>query len=113
MADNIFRRFIDGLSLKNNKGQMNIHNEIQYIDSLDNFEDLLHKIGSIFSNRMFTSSGQFVNRIQMYNDYEYILRRIPETSKAIQLIVSYILKPDVIDNEVLLFEGDNSDIVSL
>jgi hypothetical protein len=57
MADNIFRRFIDGLSLRNNKSQMNIHNEIQYIDNLDNFEDLLHKIGSIFSNRMFTSSG--------------------------------------------------------
>jgi hypothetical protein len=49
----------------------------------------------------------------MYNDYEYILKRIPETSKAIQLIVSYILKPDTIENEVLLFEGDNSDIIDL
>jgi hypothetical protein len=49
----------------------------------------------------------------MYNDYEYILKRIPETSKAIQLIISYILKPDTIENEVLLFEGDNSDIIDL
>ena len=113
MADNIFRRFIDALSPKNNRNQMNIHNDIQYIDSLDNFDDILQKIGSIFSNRMLTSSGQFVNRIQMYNDYEYILKRIPETSKAIQLIISYILKPDTIENEVLLFEGDNSDIIDL
>jgi hypothetical protein len=57
MADNIFRRFIDVLSPKNNRNQMNIHNDIQYIDSLDNFDDILQKIGSIFSNRMLTSSG--------------------------------------------------------
>jgi hypothetical protein len=57
MADNIFRRFIDVLLPKNNRNQMNIHNDIQYIDSLDNFDDILQKIGSIFSNRMLTSSG--------------------------------------------------------
>jgi len=57
MADNIFRRFIDALSPKNNRNQMNTHNDIQYIDSFDNFDDILQKIGSIFSNRMLTSSG--------------------------------------------------------
>jgi len=57
MADNIFKRFIDVLSLRNNKNQSDIHNDIQYIDNLDNFEDLLHKIGSIFSNKTFTNSG--------------------------------------------------------
>jgi len=57
MADNIFKRFIDALSLRNNRNQLNVHSDIQYIDNLDNFEDLLHKIGNIFSNRMFTASG--------------------------------------------------------
>lgn len=101
-GNNFFNRLFTQLTPRKEE----ISNTTNYVQDLSGFDDIITKLGSLFSNRSFMT-GQFANRIQLYNDYEYILKRIPETSKALNLIISYILKPDVIEEQSLLI--DDSD----
>lgn len=110
MAENFIQKLIKSISFKSKSSE--IHK--QKFDSDFNILQNYQKIFTNFFSRNVLNSqySQMSQRINLYYDYRYILHKIPETSKQVKLIISYILKPDILENESIVFNNSDNQFLT-
>lgn len=104
--DNIFFKIIK--TFQNQLNGLKTNNNQQSQINNDNYELNIDQLTKIF-NKQLTNSGLFQkNELhEIYTDYEFIYSHIPEQNKSLRLLTSYILKPDSLTENTIIFKYQN------
>lgn len=110
MAENFIQKFIRSLTFRTKNSKLNTQ---KYTSDLSDYKELQNLFVSFFNRNILSLQySQSQQRINLYYDYKYILSKIPETSKQVKLIISYILKPDILENETIIFNSSNNSLLT-
>lgn len=110
MAENFIQKFIHGLTMRTKQSKLQ---QQKYDSNLSDYFKLQNLFVSFFNRNLISLQySQSQQRINLYYDYKYILSKIPETSKQVKLIISYILKPDILENESIIFTSSENSILN-
>ncbi len=110
MAENFIQKFIHGLTMRTKQSKLQ---QQKYDSNLSDYLKLQNLFVSFFNRNLVSLQySQSQQRINLYYDYKYILSKIPETSKQVKLVISYILKPDILENESIVFNNSENSILN-